>query len=56
MGFVDKAKNSAEKSLGKAKEAVGDATNNNELKAKGKKQQGSARMKKIGENIKDTFK
>lgn len=56
MGIVDKAKNSAEKTLGKAKEAVGDATGNDRLRAEGKKDQTVAGVKKVGEKIKDTFK
>ena len=56
MSFIDKAKNAAEDAIGKAKEVVGDATNNQDLEAEGKKDQGSAGVKKVGENIKDTFK
>ncbi len=56
MSFADKAKNATQNAVGKAKEAVGDVTDNKDLEAKGKKDQASARMKKIGENIKDTFK
>jgi len=56
MGIVDKAKNAVEETVGKAKEAIGDATDNKDLKAEGKGDQGSAGVKKVGENIKDTFK
>lgn len=56
MSFIDKAKNAAEDALGKAKEVVGDATNNKDLEAEGKTDQGVAGIKKVGENIKDTFK
>ena len=56
MSFIDKAKNAAEDAIGKAKEVVGDATDNMALEAEGKKDQGSAGVKKVGENIKDTFK
>ena len=31
MGFIDKAKNAAEDAVGKAKEVVGDITNNDDL-------------------------
>ena len=56
MGIVDKAKNAVEETVGKAKEAIGDATDDKDLKAEGKADQGSAGVKKVGENIKDTFK
>ncbi|MGJ0119825.1 CsbD family protein [Williamsia sp. MIQD14] len=56
MGIVDKAKNAAEDAVGKAKEVIGDVTDNSDLEAEGKKDQGSAGVKKVGENIKDTFK
>ena len=56
MGIVDKAKNAAEDAIGKAKEVVGDATDNKDLEAEGKGDQGKAGVKKVGENIKDTFK
>ena len=35
MGIADKAKNAAEDLKGKAKEVVGDVTDNDELKAEG---------------------
>ncbi|GAB3999815.1 CsbD family protein [Nocardioides marmoraquaticus] len=56
MGLADKAKNAAEDLAGKAKEVIGDATNNDELKAEGKADQTKSSAKKAGENIKDTFK
>ena len=56
MGIVDKAKNKVEETVGKAKEAIGDATDDKDLQAEGKADQGSAGVKKVGENIKDVFK
>lgn len=58
MGIADKAKNAAEdlKGKGKAKEAVGDVTGNDELKAEGKADQTKSSAKKAGENVKDAFK
>mgnify|MGYP000979682231 CR=1 FL=1 len=56
MSFIDKAKNTAEKVAGEVKETVGDVTDNKDLEAEGKKDQGSAGAKKIGENVKDAFK
>jgi uncharacterized protein YjbJ (UPF0337 family) len=53
MSFVDKAKNAAEDALGKAKEVIGDVTDNKDLEAEGKKDQAGASTKKVGENIKD---
>ena len=56
MGTGDKIKNSAEEAAGKAKEAVGDATDNQSLEAEGKGDQASARTKKVGEDVKDAWK
>lgn len=56
MGIADKAKNKAEDLAGKAKEVVGDATNNEDLKAEGKKDQTKSSVKDAGENVKDAFK
>ena len=56
MGIADKAKNAAEDLVGKAKEVIGDATNDDSLKAEGKKDQASSSVKKVGEDVKDVFK
>lgn len=56
MGLTDKAKNTAEDLKGKSKEGVGDATNDNELKAEGKTDQSKSSLKQAGENVKDAFK
>jgi uncharacterized protein YjbJ (UPF0337 family) len=56
MGLADKAKNAAQDALGKAKEAVGDAKDDDKLKAEGKADQTEASAKKTGEDIKDVFK
>lgn len=53
MGIADKAKNAAEELAGKAKEAVGNLTNNEELEAEGKADQAKADVKNAGENVKD---
>lgn len=55
MGIADKAKNAAQDLTGKAKEAVGEATNNERLVAEGKADQTEATVKKTGENVKDTL-
>jgi uncharacterized protein YjbJ (UPF0337 family) len=56
MGIADKAKNAAEEAVGKAKEVIGDATGNDELKAEGKTDQTKSNVKQAGENVKDAFK
>jgi uncharacterized protein YjbJ (UPF0337 family) len=56
MSAADKIKNAAEDLAGKAKEAVGNLTNNDELAAEGKADQSKADVKKAGENVKDAFK
>lgn len=56
MSGADKIENAAEKAAGKAKEAVGDATDNERLQAEGKGDQVKADLKQAGENIKDAFK
>jgi uncharacterized protein YjbJ (UPF0337 family) len=56
MGVGDKIQNEAENLGGKAKEAAGNATNNDQLRAEGQKDQVVADAKKVGENVKDTFK
>ncbi|GAB3659733.1 CsbD family protein [Nocardioides korecus] len=56
MGIADKASNKAEELKGKAKEVVGNVTNDDELKAEGKAEQGKSNVKQAGENVKDAFK
>lgn len=56
MGIADKAKNAAEDLAGKAKEVIGDVTNDDSLKAEGKKDQAKSSIKDAGENVKDAFK
>ncbi|GAA4033292.1 CsbD family protein [Arthrobacter methylotrophus] len=56
MGLGDKIHNAAEKLHGKGKEAVGDATDNDRLKAEGKGHQVKADLKQAGEKVKDAFK
>jgi uncharacterized protein YjbJ (UPF0337 family) len=56
MGIGDKIQNEAENLGGKAKEAAGNATDNDRLKAEGQKDQVVADAKKVGENVKDAFK
>lgn len=56
MGMDDKAENKGEELGGKAKEATGKLTDNEELEAEGKTDQSKANMKQAGENVKDAFK
>ncbi len=56
MGLDDKIKNAAQDLAGKAKEAVGNATDNDKLAAEGKADQAKASVKKAGEDVKDAFK
>jgi len=56
MGLDDKVRNEAENLSGKAKEGVGDATDNERLEAEGKGDQVKANMKQAGEKVKDAFR
>lgn len=56
MGIGDKIQNKAEEFGGKAKEAVGDATDNERLQAEGAADQASAKAKQAGEAVKDGVK
>lgn len=56
MSGADKIKNETEKLVGKGKEAVGDATDDERLQAEGKGDQVKANLKQAGENVKDAFK
>jgi uncharacterized protein YjbJ (UPF0337 family) len=56
MGTDDKIANKGDSTLGKAKEKLGDATDNRDLEAEGKKDQSKADLKQAGEKVKDAFK
>ncbi|WP_137725736.1 CsbD family protein [Prescottella subtropica] len=53
MGIADKAQNKAKDLGGKAKEAVGNATDDDDLKNEGKGDQIESAVKDAGEKIKD---
>lgn len=55
MGAMDDAKHNTEKLVGKAKEGIGDATDNESLQAEGKLDQAKAEAKKLGDDVKDAF-
>ena len=56
MGNDDKLQNQGESAYGKAKEKVGDLTDDKDLQASGKKDQSKADLKQAGEKVKDAFK
>ncbi|TCC24465.1 MULTISPECIES: CsbD family protein [Kribbella] len=56
MDNKDKLQNAAESAKGKAKEAVGDATDNEDLQAEGQAEKTKADLKQAGEKVKDAFK
>ena len=55
MGIGDKMKNAAQNASGKAKEALGDATDNERLEGEGKVDQTKANAKQSGEKAKDAW-
>ena len=56
MSASDKIQNAAQDLIGKGKEAVGNATDNNKLVAEGKADQVKAAAKKGVEDVKDNLK
>ncbi|MDJ0320827.1 CsbD family protein [Pseudarthrobacter sp. PS3-L1] len=53
MGIDDKAENATNKHLGKAKEAFGDATGNDDLRAEGQADQAKGHVGEAAEKAKD---
>src|SRR5690606_15734374 len=56
MGMDDKVEYKAEELAGKAKQAVGDATDDRSMQAEGKMDEAKADMKQAGEKVKDAFR
>ena len=56
MGADDKLSNKADELKGRAKEAVGDATDNEQWQAEGRAERVKADIKQAGEKVKDAFK
>ena len=56
MAADDKIDNKAEELKGKAKEGLGKATDDDELKAEGKGDQVKGNVKQAGEKVKDAIK
>lgn len=52
----DKIENKAEELKGKGKEALGDATGNEQWQAEGKAEQAKGSLKQAGEKVKDAVK
>ncbi|PPL19925.1 CsbD family protein [Microterricola pindariensis] len=55
MSESNKIKNAAEEAVGKVKEGVGKATNNDSLKNEGRVDQAKANVKQAGEKVKDAL-
>jgi uncharacterized protein YjbJ (UPF0337 family) len=56
MGFDDKVENARIDAEGKAKEATGKVTDDEQTEAEGRVQQSEADVRKAGEKIKDAFR
>jgi len=56
MGTDDKVSNKVDDMAGKAKEAAGKMTGDEELEARGKSDQATSDLKQAGEKVKDAFK
>lgn len=55
MGIGDKISNAAEEAKGKAKQAVGDSTDNEQMQAEGHAEETEANVKQGGEHVKDAW-
>ncbi len=56
MSATDKAKNKVEKLAGQAKEAIGRATGDAELRDRGAAEQAKSDLKDAGEKVKDALR
>jgi len=56
MALGDKISNAAQDLTGKAKEAAGKANGDERLEAEGRGDQTSAKVKKVGEDVKDALR
>jgi uncharacterized protein YjbJ (UPF0337 family) len=56
MGADDKISNKAEELKGRAKEAVGDATGNEQWQAEGRAERAKGDIKQAAEKVKDAFR
>jgi uncharacterized protein YjbJ (UPF0337 family) len=55
MSTQNKIKNKGEEMRGKAKEKIGEATNDDALKRQGKNDQAKGNLKQAGEKVKDAL-
>ena len=56
MGNTDKVRIKVDKVAGQAKETIGKATGNRRLENEGKADQAKAKVRSVGEKIKDAFR
>lgn len=56
MALDDKISNAAEQLGGKGKEALGRSQGDENLEAEGRQDQSKAKVKRVGEDIKDVFR
>ncbi|PRX22997.1 CsbD family protein [Actinoplanes italicus] len=56
MGLDDKIENKTQEATGKAKQSIGEATDDKDLQAEGKADERTSNVKQAGEKIKDAFK
>ena len=56
MGQDDKTANKVEEITGDAKERIGGATGDDEMRREGKRDQSEANLKQAGEKVKDAFR
>jgi uncharacterized protein YjbJ (UPF0337 family) len=55
VGDQEKLENMADEHIGKAKEALGEASGDDDLKSEGKADQTKSDLKQAGEKVKDAF-
>lgn len=55
MGADDKIRNKGEELLGKGKENLGDATDDESMAQEGRNEQTKSNLKQAGEKVKDAF-
>jgi len=56
MGWEDKLDNAKDEAVGRAKEGIGRATNDEEMEREGQKEKSKSKLKQAGENVKDAVR